>query len=71
MPEAPVSTREPTSSGRWLIKSPDLPGCVATGKTPAEVTRAMQEAIAMHVQGILEDNLPVPEPRALAEYVAV
>jgi len=31
----------------------------------------MQEAIEMHIQGLLEDNLPVPEPRALAEYVTV
>jgi predicted RNase H-like HicB family nuclease len=31
----------------------------------------MQEAITLHIQGLLEDHLPVPEPRALAEYVAV
>jgi len=59
------------ANNNYSAYSPDLPGCVATGKTPEEVTRAMQEAIAMHIQGLLEDNLPVPEPRALAEYVAV
>ncbi len=51
--------------------SPDLPGCVATGKTREEVKRNMQEAIAMHVQGLLEDNLPVPESQASAEYIHV
>jgi len=59
------------AKNNYSAYSPDLPGCVATGKTPEEVTRTMQEAIAMHIQGLLEDNLPVPEPRALAEYVAV
>jgi predicted RNase H-like HicB family nuclease len=51
--------------------SPDLPGCVATGRTPEEVTHAMQEAIELHIQGLVEDSLPVPEPHALADYVAV
>ena len=59
------------ANNNYSAYSPDLPGCVATGRTPEGVTRAMQEAIEMHIQGLLEDNLPVPEPRALAEYVAV
>ena len=42
--------------------SPDLPGCVATGATPEETRRRMQEAIAMHLQGLNERHLPVPEP---------
>lgn len=51
--------------------SPDLPGCVATGKTREQVTRNMHEAIALHVQGLREDKLPVPKAHAFAEYVAV
>lgn len=51
--------------------SPDLPGCVATGKTRDEAARNMHEAVEMHVQGLLEDKLPVPESTALAEYIAV
>ena len=51
--------------------SPDLPGCVATGATLEQVRRAMQEAIERHIQGLMQDSLPVPEPRTLAEYVAV
>lgn len=59
------------ADNNYSAYSPDLPGCVATGKTPEEVKRAMQEAIELHIQGLLEDKLPVPEPRATAEYVAV
>lgn len=51
--------------------SPDLPGCVATGKTIDETTANMREAVKMHIEGLLEDNLPVPEPQSCAEYVSV
>jgi len=51
--------------------SPDLPGCVATGATREEVERNMHKAIEMHVQGLLEDNLPVPQSSSFAEYIAV
>jgi predicted RNase H-like HicB family nuclease len=51
--------------------SPDLPGCVATGKTREEVETNMHEAIAMHVRGLIEDNLPVPDTTSFAEYIAL
>lgn len=51
--------------------SPDLPGCVATGKTIEETTANMREAVRMHIDGLLEDNLPIPEPQSRAEYVSV
>jgi predicted RNase H-like HicB family nuclease len=48
---------------------PDLPGCVATGRTVPEVEREIQEAISFHIAGLREDGLPVPKPTTLAEYV--
>jgi predicted RNase H-like HicB family nuclease len=57
--------------GNYSAYSPDLPGCVATGKTRDEAARNMHEAVEMHVQGMLEDKLPIPESTALAEYIAV
>jgi predicted RNase H-like HicB family nuclease len=51
--------------------SPDLPGCAATGRTREEVTANMQAAIEMHLRGLREDNLPVPQPESFADYVAV
>jgi predicted RNase H-like HicB family nuclease len=51
--------------------SPDLPGCVATGVTRDEARRRMQDAILMHLQGLREENLPIPEPSASAELVEV
>jgi len=51
--------------------SPDLPGCVATGKTKEQAAKNMHEAIELHIQGLKEDNLPIPKSRSIAEYVAV
>jgi predicted RNase H-like HicB family nuclease len=48
---------------------PDLPGCVATGATVAEVEAAIRESIGMHIEGLLEDGEVVPMPTSLAEYV--
>jgi predicted RNase H-like HicB family nuclease len=48
---------------------PDLPGCIATGKTLDEVKRLMREAIAFHIEGLKEDGLLIPKPTTLCEYV--
>jgi predicted RNase H-like HicB family nuclease len=49
--------------------APDLPGCVAVGGTLDEVRRVMREAVAFHIEGLLEEGLPVPEPTTCCEYV--
>lgn len=59
------------ADGNYSAYSPDLPGCVATGATREEAEHNMHEAIELHVQGLLEDNLPVPQSNSFAEYVAV
>jgi predicted RNase H-like HicB family nuclease len=51
--------------------SPDLPGCIATGATREETERNMFEAIQLHLQGLREDNLPIPESSAYAEVLMV
>ncbi|WP_374622114.1 type II toxin-antitoxin system HicB family antitoxin [Devosia sp.] len=48
---------------------PDLPGCIATGATVAEVEAEIGEAIRLHVEGLKEDGLVAPEPSAIAEYI--
>jgi len=51
--------------------SPDLPGCVATGKTKSDAEKNMHKAIELHIHGYIEDQLPVPKPHAIAEYIMV
>jgi predicted RNase H-like HicB family nuclease len=41
---------------------PDLPGCVATGRTRQEVERRIRAAIQMHLEGLLEDGQTPPAP---------
>lgn len=48
---------------------PDLPGCVATGRTIAVVERRIREAVAMHIEGMREDGIAVPKPSTKAAYV--
>jgi predicted RNase H-like HicB family nuclease len=47
---------------------PDLPGCVATGASLEDTEFSIREAIALHVQGMREDGLPVPMPTTVVEY---
>lgn len=51
--------------------SPDLPGCIATGTTREEAEQNMHEAIELHLQGLREDGLSIPQSASFAEYVAV
>ena len=57
------------ADGNLSAYVPDLPGCVATGESVAAVEESIKEAIRLHIDGLREDRLPVPEPRAIAEYV--
>ena len=51
--------------------SPDLPGCVAVGDTQEEVEENMREAIVMHLQGMIEDQEPIPSPQTMVEYMDI
>lgn len=50
---------------------PDLPGCVAVAETKGEALELIQEAIEFHIEGLLEDGQPIPEPSSSSEYVEV
>ena len=41
---------------------PDLPGRISTEKTLAEIEANIREAIEFHIEGIMEDGDPIPEP---------
>ena len=50
---------------------PDLPGCIATGRT-LEITRTrLREAIEMHLQGIREDGLAIPKATTQVESLRI
>lgn len=57
------------AEGNFSAYVPDLPGCVATGSTVAETEEQIREAIALHLDGLREDGLPIPEPTSRVEYI--
>ena len=58
-----------TGERNYSAYVPDLPGCVATGKTVEEIRQRIREAIELHLAGMREDGLPIPQPTSLADYV--
>ncbi len=63
---AVVIEKGPTSYGAYV---PDLPGCIAVGETVEEVRRLIAEAVPFHLDGLREDDLPIPIPETECEYV--
>jgi len=59
------------AASNYAAYVPDLPGCVATGTTVEETAARLREAIEVHLQGLREDGLPVPEPSSIVDYVEV
>ena len=57
------------ANGNWSAYVPDVPGCIATGRTVEEAKREIREAVRFHIEGLREDGLQVPEPTSTAEYV--
>lgn len=61
---------EKTDTG-YSAFSPDLAGCVATGRTEEETMGLMKEAIAFHLEGMREEGLPLLSPTMQTAYVEV
>ena len=61
-----IYEREGRNYGAFV---PDLPGCVATGRSLAIVKKRIREAIALHLEDMLARGETLPEPAAESEYV--
>jgi len=59
------------AGNNYSAYSPDLPGCIATGKTRKETEKNIKEAIGLHINGLKEEGLPLPEPASFTEYIEV
>ncbi len=63
-----VVEKSPSGYGAYV---PDLPGCVAVGKTQEEVLRLIKEAIELHIESPEENGEPVPQPSSVSEFIEV
>jgi len=61
---------ERTEAG-YSAYSPDLPGCISTGRTESEVQMNMREAIEFHLAGLRQEGMSLPEPHSSSAYVDV
>lgn len=52
------------------VSFPDFPGCVTAGETLDKARSMAAEALALHVEGLLEDNEAVPEPSSMEAVMA-
>ena len=55
----------------WGAHVPDLPGCVAVGETRDQVMSLIKEGVALHIDGLKQEGLPVPKPVSEGEFVDV
>ena len=60
-----------TAESNFSAYVPDLPGCIATGDSVEETERSIREAIEFHLDGLREDNLPIPPASSRVDYVEV
>ena len=61
---------EPTKTG-YSAYSPDLGGCIATGKTLLRVQKNVQAAIEFHLEGLKLAKMRIPVPRATVTFAEV
>jgi predicted RNase H-like HicB family nuclease len=52
---------EKTSTG-WSAYVPDLPGLGVADSTYEATEQLIREGITFHIEGLLADGLPIPEP---------
>jgi predicted RNase H-like HicB family nuclease len=52
------------------VSFPDFPGCITAGRTLDEASRMAPEVLALHIQGMVEDGEPIPEPSKVDDVAA-
>ncbi|MGV3551883.1 type II toxin-antitoxin system HicB family antitoxin [Rhizobium sp.] len=61
--------KDPSSD--FGVSFPDFPGCVTAGSTIEEARVMAEEALAFHIEGMLDDGETVPAPSSLDEIMKV
>lgn len=54
----------------YSVSFPDFPGCVTAGATLDEARAMAEEALAFHVEGMVQDGEAIPEPSSLESIMA-
>ena len=62
---------EQGKDGGWGAYAPDLHGLGVVGDSREDAEQLIREGIAIHIAGLREDGLPIPEPSTFAERISV
>lgn len=54
-----------TGPSGFGVTFPDLPGCTSAGDSIDDATRSAEEALALHLRGMMEDGEDIPNPTPL------
>jgi predicted RNase H-like HicB family nuclease len=50
------------------VTVPDLPGCFSAGSTMDEALTMAKEAVELHLEGLIEEELPIPDPSPIERH---
>ncbi len=64
----PIAIEPGDKKHAWGVTVPDLPGCFSAGDTLEEAMDQAREAILLHVEGLLDDEQPIPAPQSIEVY---
>lgn len=53
------------SDSDYGVSFPDFPGCITAGATQSEALVMAKEALALQIEGLIEDKLPIPAPTSV------
>lgn len=65
----PIGIEMGDENHAYGVVVPDVPGCFSAGDTLEEAFINAKEAIAFHIEGMLEDGEEIPQPTSLQEHV--
>jgi antitoxin HicB len=54
--------------GSWFVRVAELPGCMSHGGTAQEALTNIQEVLPFWLEGAMDSDFEIPEPRAEADY---
>lgn len=60
-----IAVEQGDATHAFGVRVPDLPGCFTGGDTFDQAIKNAQEAIALHLEGLVEDEEPIPNPSAI------
>lgn len=64
----PIAIEPSNETTAYGVIVPDLPGCFSAGETLDEAIENSKEAIALHIDGLLDDGLDVPAPQPIERF---